>query len=217
MSERLPVLLVTGTVWLYWLSVLGMIVRSRLRHQAAAGAVPSIGRERWMWLVWVPTVIAWHLLPVVALYTDNVFLSVPAWISGAATTPLSWIAVVLAFCAYGFTVPCWLAMGSNWSLAVVPNKETSLITDGWYARVRHPIYSLGLLLMLATVLASPSPAVLLLAASHTTLIVLKVSGEERYLRQRHGQAYLDYCQHTGRLFPRFSSGGTAGTHLQRQS
>ncbi len=202
--SNIPALLVTAIVWLYWLSVGVMIVRSRLRLQSAAGAVPRTGREQWMWLVWVPTVIAWHLLPILAHTSEMTFIAAPTWASGPAYSVINWMAVPLAAAAYGFTVPCWLAMGSNWSLAVVPEKQTSLITDGWYGRVRHPIYSLGLVLMLATILAAPSAAVLLLAASHSTLILLKVLNEESHLLVRHGQDYHEYRQRTGRFIPRLT-------------
>ena len=87
---------------------------------------------------------------------------------------------------------------------MVPHKRTNLITTGWYGRIRHPIYALGLLLMLATVVVAPSPAMWLVAAVHLTLVLLKASGEERHLQQTHGQAYQDYCDRTGRFFPRLT-------------
>jgi len=126
----------------------------------------------------------------------------PQWAVDHPIVLLDWLAVAAALVAYALTVPCWLTLGSNWSLAVVPNKQTTLITNGWYGRIRHPIYALGLLLMLATVVVAPSPAVVMVAIAHLTLVIRKASSEERHLKQRHGQAYQDYCDRTGRFLPR---------------
>jgi protein-S-isoprenylcysteine O-methyltransferase Ste14 len=197
-------MIVATIVWCYWLSVLFMIVRSRLKHHTAAGAVPHTGRERWMWLVWVPTVLAWLVLPVMGFHSALPSITASQWIPDHFVALIHWLAVVAALLAYVLTVPCWLTLGSNWSLAVVPGKKTNLVTHGWYSRIRHPIYALGLLLMLATVVVLPSPVVLMLAAVHSTLVILKVANEERYLTQRHGQAYLDYCGRTGRFLPRMT-------------
>lgn len=199
---RLAVWIVAATVWCYWLSVLVMIVRSHLQHRTSAGAVPRTGRETGMWLFWVPTVLAWQVLPLLAYDSSMPLIRAPQWAVDHPTALLDWLAVAAALVAYALTVPCWLTLGANWSLAVVPNKQTTLITSGWYGRIRHPIYALGLLLALATVAVAPSPAVLMVAISHVTLVILKASNEERHLMQRHGQAYRDYCDRTGRFFPK---------------
>ena len=199
--HRLPLAIVMVTVWCYWLSVVVMIVRSRLKLGAAAGAVPKTGLESWMWLIWVPTVIAWQVLPGQAYVTSLPLLSAPQWAIDHPIALLDWIAVVAAILAYVLTVPCWLTLGSNWSLAIVPGKATSLVTRGFYARVRHPIYSLGLVLMAATVAVAPSPAMLVVGGAHLILIVLKSANEERFLKQKHGQVYVEYCRRTRRFLP----------------
>ena len=199
--HRLPLAIVMATVWCYWLSVLVMIVRSRLKLKAAAGAVPKTGLEGWMWLIWVPTVVAWQVLPGLGYRTTLPLLRAPQWAIDHPSAILDWIAVVAAVLAYVLTVPCWLTLGSNWSLAVVPGKETSLVTCGFYARIRHPIYSLGLLLMAATVAVAPSPAMVFVGITHLILILLKSANEERFLKQKHGQTYVEYCQRTSRFLP----------------
>jgi protein-S-isoprenylcysteine O-methyltransferase Ste14 len=161
-----------------------------------------------MWLFWVPTVLAWQALPIMAYRFSLPLVSVPEGIAAQPIGLLDLLAVVAAVAAYALTIPCWLTLGSNWSLAVVPHKQTRLVTTGWYGRIRHPIYALGLLLMLATVAVAPSPAMLMVAVIHLTLVILKASGEERHLKRRHGQAYRDYCDRTGRFFPRLTP--TAG-------
>ncbi len=201
----LAVIIVTSIVWCYWLSVLLMIVRSHWKHRTSAGAVPQTGGERKMWLIWVPTVLGWHLCPILAYYSSWPPIAAPRWFVDHRLVVLDVLAVLAALAAYALTVPCWLTLGSNWSLAVVPNKPTNLVTTGWYGRVRHPIYALGLLLMLATVMVAPSPAMLVVAGAHLTLVVLKIRSEERYLKQKHGQSYQDYCDRTWRFFPKLTT------------
>jgi protein-S-isoprenylcysteine O-methyltransferase Ste14 len=208
---NIPTIIVVATVWMYWLSVLIMIVRSHLLHRTQSGTVPRMGRERWMWLLWVPTVLAWQVVPALAHMTSWPFIQVPQWAIYVAHPLLQWIAAGAALASYALTVPCWLALGDNWSLAVVPGKKSTLITRGLYRRMRHPIYSLGLLLMLATVAVSPSPAMVVVAVSHLTLVMLKCRSEESFLKSRHGQKYDEYCAETGRLFPRFRTQSRAET------
>ncbi|RIK80332.1 MAG: hypothetical protein DCC67_09575 [Planctomycetota bacterium] len=198
---RLPFQIVVCTVWLYWFSVLVMIARSRLKLGARAGAVPRSTRERWMWLAWAPTIVAWQVLPDLAYTSSSPALRAGDWAVAHPNHLVNWLAVAAAAAAYVLTVPCWLAMGSNWSLAIVPGKQTSLVTKGFYSKVRHPIYALGLLLMAATVVVAPSPAMMLAAASHCTLVMLKAGTEERFLTEKHGESYLEYCQRTSRFVP----------------
>lgn len=199
--SRLPFYIVMTTVWCYWASVLLMIIRSHLKHKTQAGAMPKSIVERWMWLLWVPTVIGWQVLPGLGYLTTLPVLRAPQWAVDHPYHLINWCAVIAAIVAYAFTAPCWLAMGSNWSLAIVPGKKTNLVTEGFYSRVRHPIYALGILLMLATVVVAPSPAVILVGLSHLGLVVLKSFNEERFLKQKHGRDYEEYCRRTGRFLP----------------
>ncbi len=198
---RLPVTIVAITVWCYWLSVVVMILRSHLQLKSAAGAVPRTGLERWMWLIWVPTVIGWQVFPRLAYLTSLPLLRAPQWAMDHPNAVVDWLAVVAAILAYVLTVPCWLALGANWSLAVVPEKKASLITRGFYARIRHPIYSLGLVLMAATVVVAPSPAMILVGVAHLVMVLMKSANEERFLQKTHGQVYLEYRRRTSRFLP----------------
>jgi protein-S-isoprenylcysteine O-methyltransferase Ste14 len=199
--SRLPFNIVMFIVWLYWISVVVMIVRSRMKLREEAGALPRSARERWMWLLWVPTVIGWQVIPGLGYMSTSPLLRPLAWAIDHPYHPVNWLAVAAAITAYVFTVPCWLAMGANWSLAIVPDKQTSLVTEGFYSKVRHPIYALGILLMAATLVVAPSPAMLLIGISHFALALLKSVTEEQFLKQKHGQSYLDYCRRTWRFVP----------------
>jgi protein-S-isoprenylcysteine O-methyltransferase Ste14 len=46
---------------------------------------------------------------------------------------------------------------------------------------------------------------LVVAAIHVVLMVLKARNEEQFLLSVHGDAYRSYCRRTGRFFPRLQS------------
>ena len=102
------------------------------------------------------------------------------------------------------TIPGWLTLGPNWSMAIRPEKETRLITNGVFAYVRHPIYAFSVLLMISTIVVAPSLAMLTVGMTHLALLRLKAKNEENHLVRIHGGAYRDYCSRTGRFFPRIS-------------
>ncbi len=197
----LPQIIAIGAVWLYWTSVLVMIIRSHLRFGASSGTMPRALRERVMWLIWVPAILLWQVVPVWGTqFTHPFFHQSETLTQTASIQPLRWIAAIIAVGAYALTIRCWLWMGRNWSMAVVPGKQSQLITSDVFSRVRHPIYGLSIVLMLTTLATTPSWAMLCLAATHVIMNYLKTVSEEKYLREKHPE-YTEYAKHTGRFFP----------------
>jgi len=92
-------------------------------------------------------------------------------------------------------------MGKSWRMAVTPRERTELVTTGLYAYLRHPIYALSILLMLCSAVVVATVPMLVVAAIHIALMVLKARNEERFLLTVHGDAYRSYCRRTGRFFP----------------
>jgi len=75
----LPAILLMSTVWCYWFGVGVKIVRSRRESRDLAGLVPEQAFERAMWLIWVPMVAAWIVLPWLALNRTSPLLAVPSF------------------------------------------------------------------------------------------------------------------------------------------
>ena len=94
--------------------------------------------------------------------------------------------------------------GRHWKMAVTPGERQVLITDGPFARVRHPIYGYQILLMLASLVVVPIFPMLVIAAIHLALMITKARNEEHHLAGIHGAAYASYMAATGRFFPRLS-------------
>jgi protein-S-isoprenylcysteine O-methyltransferase Ste14 len=142
-----------------------------------------------------------------------------AWVG--FVVPLAWIAGPwLAFADYpllglpfalgcaSYVVGLWYFhrshadLGTNWSITLELREQHTLVVEGVYARVRHPmylalwLYSLGQALVLPNWIAGPSYLV-----SFGLLFALRVRAEERMLLERFGQQYEAYRARTRRLVP----------------
>lgn len=200
----LPALFLAVVILAYWGRVGLMSARIRRRTRTLAGVVPELGIERLMWFVFVPLVAAWIVLPFLASTRDTGWLAIPAAARGGPWGVVRLLAVVAAVALFIATLRCWRRMGRHWKMAVTPGEKQVLITDGPFARVRHPIYGYQILLMLASLGVVPTVPMLALAVVHLLLMVTKARNEERHLLDTHGREYEAYVARTGRFFPRLS-------------
>jgi protein-S-isoprenylcysteine O-methyltransferase Ste14 len=165
----------------------------------------------------MPAVVLWQVLPIVAASTSHSLwgLSTVAQYGGfwAARAAAAAVAVL----ALAGTVPCWLGMGRNWSMAVVPRKRSRLVTTGMFSRVRHPIYALSILLMLSTMVAVPTLAMIVVGLVHLWMIRGKAHSEEKFLRQVHGEDYAAYCARTGRFLPKLPASVVASARREEDN
>ena len=202
----IPTLVLTATIWVYWFAVGAMVVRARRKTRQLAGLVPEQPLERRMWLLLVPTIVLWIVLPWLALTRSQGLLALPEIThSLAGYAALRWIAAICAVMSLALTVKCWRRMGSDWRMAVSETQKSALITDGLFARVRHPIYALQMLLMLCTVVIVPTAPIFVIAIVHLALMNLKARNEEHHLLKMHGASYRAYLERTGRFFPRLGA------------
>jgi protein-S-isoprenylcysteine O-methyltransferase Ste14 len=204
--KDLPGLVLALTVGVYWMNVVVLALVRKLRHGHSVGLLPQKPMERWMWLLWVPVVGLWNILPWAAWTSHRAPLCVPAFVhTTPALASLRTAAAASAIACYLLTLPCWLKMGRSWGLAVLRDRSQTLVQTGIYGFIRHPIYALSLALMLCSVLVVATAPMLIVAALHLTLLLLKARSEEESLLAVHGQAYLEYTRRTGRFFPPFIS------------
>jgi protein-S-isoprenylcysteine O-methyltransferase Ste14 len=195
-----PLLIVALTICAYWLRVGAMVVRARRRQHRDVGVIPERAAERAMWLVFVPLVLAWCALPWMALGHPQGWRSVPAFALHGAYAPLRWVFALLAVGCLVLTIDCWRRMGRNWRMDI-SDRNTALVTEGLFARIRHPIYAFSIAMMVATAVVLPSVPMLAVAVVHIVLMNIKARSEEAHLARLHGEAYARYVQRTGRFFP----------------
>jgi protein-S-isoprenylcysteine O-methyltransferase Ste14 len=199
-----PLAILAFTIWAYWLGVGVMVVRVRNRTRTLAGAVPEDRLERRMWMLWLPVIIAWIVLPSEAGQRSHWLLALPAAAEEQPLLALRAIASVLAVTCLALTVAAWRRMGKDWRMAVRVDRQSKLITDNLFRHVRHPIYALSIVLMVCSTIVVPTLPMLGIAALHIVLMALKAKNEERYLLAAHGDQYATYAAQTGRFFPRLS-------------
>ena len=202
--KDLPAAVLTATIWAYWLCVGVMIVHVRRKTRKQPGVVPRQGLERVMWVVWVPLVAAWVTLPYLAATRSGAPWAVPEFAHTPSWTALRWAAAALGTVCLALTIECWVRMGSRWRMAVVPGERTELVTGGLYARIRHPIYALSIILMTCSALIVATLPMLAVAVIHVCLMLLKARNEESFLLGAHGDEYARYCARTGRFLPRLT-------------
>lgn len=201
-----PTLILGLTVTAYWTYVARMVKRVRSETvRVEKVLIPAQRREKIMWLIWVPVIGGWFCTPLKVAFGfigpfDHVLLPQSVAESGTMLV-IRYAFTALALGCLALSIKTWRHMGEQWRMGIDPSQKIKLLVDGPFARVRHPIYSLSILLMLCSVVVLPSPIMFGLAAVHITLMHIKARNEERFLLESQGAAYADYCRRTSRFFP----------------
>lgn len=182
----------------YWGRVLRMARKARRRTGRAANLLPPEPVGRLLRILWVPIVIVWLATPFIVAFANprnpllNPLMRSP-WIA--------WPAVLLALACFWVTRICWRTMGRNWRMGIDPSERTSLVVAGPFAYVRHPIYALSQLMMLASVVAVPNCIMIAVGVMHIMLLQWEVRREEAHMFRVHGSAYTHYCARVRRFIP----------------
>lgn len=162
------------------------IVRNQKdRQERVLLALVGIG----MWLI--------PLVYIVSPWLAFADYTLPTWTLGVGT-------LVMAAGLWLF----WRAhadLGRNWSPSLELHREQTLVTQGVYQRVRHPMYSAIWLIALAQPLLLHN-----WLAGFGSLVTfgllywLRVPAEERMMLQQFGRQYQRYIAMTGRVIPKLS-------------
>ena len=153
----------------------------------------------------LPSKIAGYL-GLVGFIAVIAYVIQPDWLSWASwSLPhwLRWTGVGIAL--LGFAVLQWAqnTLGRNWSDTPRMMKGQSLITNGPYQSIRHPIYTAFLLIMGSTLFISANWLVGLTWTGMTLLeITSRIGFEESLMLEYFGDQYREYMKRTGRLLPR---------------
>lgn len=195
---HLPPLLAGSCLLIYWVTV--VIKAARIGRDARhANVVPRERTGRWLRVVWAPVIIAWCIQPWLSL--GRLRLHMPM-----GMMELAWLGALICIFATVATFFCWHAMGRSWRIGINPAEKTQLVRSGPFRFVRHPIYSLSIMLALGSLATTATSLMLVLVALHIALLVFEAHREEAHLLQKHGEEYARYCAETGRFFPRVRTG-----------
>jgi protein-S-isoprenylcysteine O-methyltransferase Ste14 len=112
------------------------------------------------------------------------------------------IGIALAACGGLAVFLAQLGMGESWRIGVSHEERTDLVTAGWFAVCRNPIYTsmivgwTGLALIVPTWLGFAAAVVIALGLELQVRFV-----EEPYLMRTHGAEYRAYAARVGRFLP----------------
>ncbi len=199
----LPARVVFAVHAVYWISVLSLAL-SRRASGRRSGLVPAAPVERKLWVGFVPAVAILVAAPAAAAWGgwEGLPLLSGPLAGSIAVRALRGAAAILAVACLACTAVCWRRLGSSWSVASLDGETAALVTGGPFAVVRHPIYALGSVLALATVVVVPSLPVLLAGALYVFLLRRKARFEEEVLGRRHPEEWRSYSASTGFFLPR---------------
>jgi protein-S-isoprenylcysteine O-methyltransferase Ste14 len=125
------------------------------------------------------------------------------WAAVALPGAVRWSGALLGLVAIPGTYWVLSSIGGNVSETVLTKERHELVQHGPYRWIRHPLYTLGALLLLAEGLMLASWLVLLFALlAFVVFRFVVVPIEERQLELRFGDAYRQYRQVTGAMLPR---------------
>lgn len=185
-----PVLLCATSVSLYWFIVFIKVVLITPKIGKTPNIIP---KEAWGFfsrLIMLPLIVFWIYLPWQYIFINTSFF-----------LPIAYIGAGCSVFALATTVYCWYYMGTAWRIGINPKEKNILITAGPFKWVRHPIYALSMLLMLATFLSVQTKPVFFIFCIHWVIFYLEAYREEQYLSGIHGEKYQEYLQQTSRFFP----------------
>jgi protein-S-isoprenylcysteine O-methyltransferase Ste14 len=187
----------TSAVLLGWLILGAMLLRARLR-MASAG--PTRKRDLGSWLGLGLQGVGFALAFGRHGPRGSALL---AQLPPGGQWLLALVAATLALASAAFAAAAIRELGKQWSLTARLLEGHELVTSGPFARVRHPIYSALLGLLLATGLAWSSwPMTLAALAVYVFGTHLRAGREERLLLAQFGERYRDYARRVPRLLPR---------------
>ena len=112
------------------------------------------------------------------------------------------IGVVLSIAAVAFAIWARLALGKNWSGAVITlKKDHQLITSGPYRFVRHPIYTGYFLATLGTALTIGTVASYLATLMILIGFLIRMNKEEKLMTMQFPTEYPAYKKRSKKLIP----------------
>jgi len=139
------------------------------------------------------------------LFSRRLEVTDPTHLIIKARWPLVFLEIAgLAVYVLGFFLMAWalLRLGGNYQLGgSAPRPEDTMVMDGPYRLVRHPMYTAALSIALGLACLTQSLACLLVFCTYLVLILSLIPIEEEGMRRVYGGRYGAYERETGKLLP----------------
>lgn len=186
---------------LAFLSAFTMSAYFRTRAQVKGGKLRSAAGQR---PVAVLRLIGLAILLPVIGYIVN-----PDWVAWARFDVPIWLRLLaVGIGAVNTALVFWMyrSLDTNVSPVEEARENATLITSGPYRWIRHPLYTFGMISILALTFMTAMWWVGVLALPLIAFFILwRVPREEANLIEVFGDAYRNYMRRTGRFLPRISA------------
>jgi protein-S-isoprenylcysteine O-methyltransferase Ste14 len=173
------------------------IIRYPFERKAKKTRTEASSRDRAEWTRMIISATGLGILPILSLITH--LFSFANYIPNPIQTGLGLLTGLAAWTLFRLT---HVALGRFWSVSLDIRAEHRLVTEGIYAKLRHPMYSAFWLMALAQALLLPNwfagCAGLL---GFGFLFFARIGPEEKMMEDRFGLAYKAYCERTFRIIP----------------
>lgn len=115
-----------------------------------------------------------------------------------------WLGAGLIFVGNLLFIWSHRALGRNWTPFLEIRKGHTLVTNGPYRFVRHPMYAAIFLIGIGiSVLSANWIVALSYMLPATSMYLIRISDEEKMMTERFGDKYIEYMRNTGRLIPKW--------------
>ena len=186
------------------LAILGWLVRL---YYTRRGSEPGekVSRTRGEPLSRWPLLAFFYALMVISAF---VYVFAPhrmRWASLLLPTWLRWLGVALGI--VNLLLFAWVhhTLAKNWSAALVIKEEHTLVSNGPYRFVRHPMYSNLFVGAIAYFLISANWFIGAASLAFSIVVASRIGDEEALMIEEFGDEYRAYMRRTGRFLPRLSA------------
>ena len=146
----------------------------------------------------------WVLLVISSILLYIVYPAALKWAELNLNRPVRIIGIIIGIISDSLILWVLVSLGKNISAALKVRNNQYLVTTGPYRYVRHPLYSVGLLLFISIALVSSNWFLGILGTCFQLFIMYKRTPlEEKMLIEHFGEEYRRYIETTGAFFPRF--------------
>ena len=183
---------------------LGLVVSRYFRGKAdrAAGRVARRGDG-------LPVMIGLIVGGVGAMGGVLAYLVNPRWMEWSQLELPPWLRLLgipMGVAAVGLFAWVFRFLGANVTPTAQTREGHTLVTDGPYRWVRHPMYTSGIVLFGAYFLLTANWFIVGMCLVAFAVLVARCATEEANLIERFGDEYRAYMQRTGRFIPRRDPG-----------
>lgn len=183
-----------------WAMSMAAALVIRLPHQRRARKQPTAvdADDAADWFFLVGAQIGLILIPLV-----YVVVGFPALADHTFHPWMGWVGLLVEAAFAWLFFQSHRELGKNWSITLEIRERHTLVTDGLYRYVRHPMYAAFWLWAIAQAFLIPNWfAGLAGLAGVAGLYFSRVGKEERAMERTFGEEYRAYCARTGRIVPK---------------